>query len=338
MLEHIERCLSRPIDVQGHSFSLSSSTGIAMSNGRYGATDLLRNADIAMYEAKKADHKRYAIFDEVMLERVQTRLRLEDELRRAIERREFVLYYQPICSIESHAVGFEALIRWQHPQRGVLSPGKFIACIEDMGLIAELGWWVLEEACRGIQLLQQSSPHPLTVSINLSASQFYEPELLPRVKAALRATNLNPAALKLEITESTLMKSTDSVIAKLKALRALGVSCHIDDFGTGYSSLNYLYRLPSAALKIDRSFVADMSKNQEHSAVVQTIINLAHNLGLYVIAEGVETQQQFTQLKNMGCEYYQGYWFSPPLAATEAAGWLASLNAQSAEPMIEYGR
>ncbi|NJN46118.1 MAG: EAL domain-containing protein [Candidatus Competibacteraceae bacterium] len=217
-------------------------------------------------------------------------------------------------------------------------PGKFITCVEDMGLIAELGWWVLEEACRGIQLLQQANPHPLTVSINLSASQFYEPELIPRVKAALQATNLAPSALKLEITESTLMKSTDSVIAKINALRALGVSCHIDDFGTGYSSLNYLYRLPSAALKIDRSFVADMSKNQEHSAIVQTIISLAHNLGLYVIAEGVESQQQFMQLKSMGCEYYQGYWFSPPLAAAEAVCWIENFNAQSAEPMIEYGR
>jgi diguanylate cyclase (GGDEF)-like protein/PAS domain S-box-containing protein len=336
--EHIEQCLSRPITVRGHNFSLSSSTGIAMSNGRYGATDLLRNADIAMYEAKNTFHKRYAIFDDAMLERVQTRLKLEDELRLAIERREFVLFYQPICSVEPHTVGFEALIRWQHPQRGLLPPGCFITCVEDMGLITEVGWWVLEEACRGIQLLQQASPHLLTVSINLSASQFYEPELLPRVKAALQATKLNPSALKLEITESTLMSSTDSVIAKLNALSALGVTCHIDDFGTGYSSLSYLYRLPSAALKIDRSFVADMSKNQEHSAVVQTIINLAHNLGQYVVAEGVETQQQFTQLKSMGCEYFQGYWFSPPLAVTEAASWLTSFNVQSAEPLIKYGR
>jgi diguanylate cyclase (GGDEF)-like protein/PAS domain S-box-containing protein len=328
----VAQAIQQPIVLRGHEFSLTSSIGIVVDDGRHDPEDLLRNADIALYEAKASDKARYAVFDQAMFERVTARLRLESELHRALERGEFVLYYQPICSSEQQVVGFESLIRWQHPERGLVPPGEFITCVEETGLIVPLGWWILQESCRGIQTLRAAIGRPLSISVNLSASQFAQADLVPRIQTTLQRTGLEPASLRLEITESVLMDRSESSIAKLKALRALGVCCHIDDFGTGYSSLSYLYHLPSDALKIDRSFVAKILENRENQAIIKTIVTLAHNLDMYVIAEGVETRQQFEQIKSMGCEYYQGYWFSQPLSLADAVPWLTA----TATPLAEH--
>ncbi len=316
--ERILEDLTLPFDLRKNSSFTSASIGIALSTSGYDRPeDILRDADTAMYRAKENGKGRYEMFDKDMHARAVSRLRLERDLRQAIEQKEFCVYYQPIISLETEKLaGFEALVRWNHPVEGLILPSEFIPVAEETGLIVQIGQWVLEEACRAVNYWQQqSSVHrSLTLSVNLSAKQVSQSDLLDQVSHALEQSGLDPRCLKLEITESVVMENAEAATVMFKRLRALGVQLSIDDFGTGYSSLSYLHRFPLNYLKIDRSFVNRMTETGENAEIVRTIVTLAHNLGLQVIAEGVETPQQHEQLKAVGCEYAQGYLFSRPVA------------------------
>jgi len=284
---------------------------------------ILRDADIALYEAKSKGKGTYVVFDPVMHGATVERLQLETDLRRGLERQEFLVYYQPIIALASNTVvGFEALARWYHPQRQWISPEVFVPLAEETGSIVALGRWVLHEACRQTQQWQQQFDRPIFISVNLSSCQFDRPDLCQDIQDVLQDTRLNPHSLKLEITESTMMRRENGSQNALHELRKLGVQVNIDDFGTGYSSLSYLHHFPCNALKIDRSFVAHMGRNGENVAIVEAIIGLAHNLGMETIAEGVETHEQLEQLRRLGCKYVQGYFFSVPLNAEAATALL----------------
>jgi len=323
--ERAQRELMRPFNLNGHEVYTTASIGITLSTTDYDHPEsVLRDADTAMYRAKENGKARYELFDKVMHARAVERLQLENDLRRAIERQEFHVYYQPIVSLDADRLaGFEALVRWEHPERGFISPAEFISTAEETGLIVELGQWVLHEACRQMHEWQWQNPahRHLMMSVNLSAKQFTQPDLLGQIKRTLSETGLDPRCLKLEITESVVMENAETASTMLTQLRALGVHLSIDDFGTGYSSLSYLHRFPVNTLKIDRSFISRMGAGDENTEIVRTIITLASNLGMKVIAEGVETLAQLTLLKEMKCEYGQGYLFSRPINA-EAAGLL----------------
>ncbi|HYO63890.1 MAG TPA: EAL domain-containing protein [Pyrinomonadaceae bacterium] len=322
----IQEELSQPFNLGGHEVFTTVSIGIAPSSAGYErAEDLLRDADTAMYRAKTLGKKRYEIFDRAMHDRALKLLQLETDLRRAVDRAEFALHYQPIISLDSGRVrGFEALVRWVHPERGFISPDDFIPVAEETGLIIPIGQWVLEEACRQARAWQESHPSdlPLTISVNLSGKQFSQPDLIERVRGVLRETNLDARHLKLEITESMVMENIETAVEMLTQLRALGVEISIDDFGTGYSSLSYLHRFPINTLKIDRSFVSHMTENTENAEIVRTIITLARSLEMDVVAEGVETAEQLQQLKDLDCDYAQGFLFSKPLPREAASSFL----------------
>jgi EAL domain-containing protein (putative c-di-GMP-specific phosphodiesterase class I) len=295
----------------------TASIGIALSSSGYDRPDdILRDADIAMYRAKENGKARYELFDHGMHARAVSRLQLESDLRQAIEQKEFCVYYQPIISLQTgRLAGFEALVRWNHPRRGLVAPADFIPVAEETGLIVPIGQWVLNEACAQVRQWQIDSPshRSLSLSVNLSARQVAQPDLLQRIKDALETSKLNPHCLKLEITESVVMENAEAAAQMFKQLRSLGVQLSIDDFGTGYSSLSYLHRFPLNYLKIDRSFVMRLTTDNDN-AIVRTISTLARNLGMEVIAEGIETEEQFQQLKMLGCEYGQGYLFSRPVS------------------------
>jgi EAL domain-containing protein (putative c-di-GMP-specific phosphodiesterase class I) len=287
-------------------------------------SEVLRDADIAMYRAKAYGKARYEIFNPEMHLAALKQLHLESDLRRAVEHHQFVLYYQPIVSLTTGAiVGFEALIRWQHPLRGIIQPNEFIPMAEETGLIVPIGRLVLREACRQIRHWQMQFPSqsPLKVSVNLSAQQL-RPNLVEQIDQILLETHLDGSSLNLEITESMLIENVEDVIVVLSQLRSRSIQLSIDDFGTGYSSLSYLHRFPIHALKIDRLFVNCIGKNGENRDIAETIITLAHQLGLVAIAEGIETDGQLAQLKVLGCEMCQGYLFSPPLSTEEAEALL----------------
>lgn len=318
--------LKSPFQLENHTVFTSASIGIVLSSAGYEqAADLLRDVDIAMYRAKEQGKARYAIFDAVMYEQTLERLKLESDLRLALERQEFCLHYQPIVSlITGKLTGFEALVRWQHPTLGFISPAKFIPVAEDTGLIVRLGEWVLREACRQMRAWQtRFSITPLTISVNLAALQIKEPFLINQIARILAETNLNGSSLKLEITESMLMDDIQATINTLNQIRAMNIQLSIDDFGTGYSSLSYLHRFPVNTLKIDRSFVSRMNSDHENFEIVGTIITLAHALGMNVTAEGVETSEQSAQLRTLGCEFGQGYFFSKPLNSASVAAILS---------------
>jgi diguanylate cyclase (GGDEF)-like protein len=321
--ERIQQELNDAFVLDKNSAFMTASIGIALSSAGYEqANDLLRDADTAMYRAKENGKARYELFDVAMHVHAVSRLRLENDLRRAVEDREFRVHYQPIVSLESGRLsGFEALVRWQHPERGLISPAEFIPVAEETGLIAAIGECVLEEACRQVRRWQTQSPaqRSLTLSVNLSGKQVAQPDLVDRIKRILLDTQLDACCLKLEITESVVMENAEAAANIFKQLRALGVQLSIDDFGTGYSSLTYLHRFPVNYLKIDRSFVSKMSDNDENFEIVRTVVMLARNLGLEVIAEGIETVEQLTRLKELKCEYGQGYLFSKPSDAESAA-------------------
>ena len=311
----IQEKLSEPLNLHGYELSTTASIGIAVSNGsKKQQEELLRDADTAMYRAKALGRGRNEVFDREMHSSVVTLLQLETDLRQAIEREEFKFYYQPIVSLRTGSVtGYEALLRWQHPQRGLIYPEEFIPVLEDTGLIVPVGWMMLKKACHQVQAWQErfSSRTPFTISVNLSGTQVAQPDFLQEVESILHKTRLDPHSLRFEITESTIMRDVHS--AMLSRLRELNVQLHIDDFGTGYSSLSTLHRFPIDALKIDRAFVERLGADGENAELVQTIVTMAHNLGMDVIAEGVQTEAQIDYLRTLGCDYGQGHLFSEPL-------------------------
>ncbi|MGI8998028.1 MAG: EAL domain-containing protein [Pyrinomonadaceae bacterium] len=326
--ERIHQELRQPFEIDGNEVFATVSVGIALNTiGLNRPEDFLRAADTAMYRAKALGRARHQVFDQAMHSRALRLLQLENDLRRAVERRELCVHYQPIISLESWQItSFEALVRWQHPERGMIYPVNFIPIAEETGLIVPLGLLVLEEACRQTRHWQERFPMepPLCISVNLSGKQFAQPDLIEDIKGILAATDFDPCCLKLEITESVVMENPESTAAMLQQLRGIGVQLNIDDFGTGYSSLSYLQRFPINSLKVDRSFISSMSGRDENSEIVRTIITLAHTLGMDVVAEGVETPEQLSQLRALHCGSAQGNLFSPALSAAAAEQLLAA--------------
>ncbi|HEV8619856.1 MAG TPA: EAL domain-containing protein [Nitrospiraceae bacterium] len=324
--ERLQEGLAKPFLVDGREILTSASVGIASSIRTYKRSDdALRDAGTAMARAKRLGPGQVAVFDIRMHTQAVTRLKLETDLRLAADRQEFLLYYQPIVSLRSGRIaGFEALLRWQHPERGLISPGESLPVAEEIGLLIPIGQWVLQNASQQLRAWQMEFPvaPPLSMSINLSCKQFlHSGELLTIVDETLKATGLDPRSLTLEVTEMVMMENVEAALATLAQLKDRQLCISIDDFGTGYSSLSYLQRLPIDNLKIDQSFVAEIKSAGESLEIVRSIITLAHSLGKDVIAEGVETGEQLALLRSLGCEYGQGYFFSKPLE-TEAAGKL----------------
>jgi EAL domain-containing protein (putative c-di-GMP-specific phosphodiesterase class I) len=279
---------------------------------------VLRDADIALYRAKALGRGRSIVFDPSMHEHALTRLQTEMDLRRAVEREEFVVFYQPIISLQSGRItGFEALVRWQHPQRGLLPPADFISIAEETGIIAAMGWFVLREACRELEIWASiAGGSQLTMSVNVSGTQFTQTDLITHIDRLIKEVKGAAQRLHLEITESIMIEHAEVTASVLAYLRTLGIGLHIDDFGTGYSSLSALHRFPISGLKIDRSFVSRIGMSgAKAEEMIETIVALAHRLGIEVIAEGVETTAQLNYLRTVGCNYAQGYLFSPPLPA-----------------------
>jgi diguanylate cyclase (GGDEF)-like protein len=316
--------LSMPMRVQGHELRVTSSVGISVypSHGD-NAEALITNADAAMYHVKKSGRNDFHFFAPHMSAFFPERLALENDLRRALEAEQLELHYQPKVAVQSgRGTGMEALVRWRHPERGLIAPAEFIPLAEETGLIVPLGQWVAREACRQNRAWQDQGLPRMPVAINLSAVQLRRTDLVETVALALEQSGLDPAFLELEVTESVVMQNASEAIVMLERLRRMGVNLAIDDFGTGYSSLSYLKRFPLSALKIDRSFVRDISTDLEDAAIVQAIIALAHGLGLKVIAEGVENAEQLQFLRSLGSDEYQGYFRSKPLPCEEFAHWL----------------
>jgi diguanylate cyclase (GGDEF)-like protein/PAS domain S-box-containing protein len=313
--------LEAPAKVGDQEIPATASVGIALSSSGYArAEDMLRDADTAMYRAKAGGRGRYEVFDETMRARAGAMLELVTDLRRAVDRGELIVHYQPIVTTRDKALaGFEALVRWKHPKRGLVMPSEFIPTAEEIGLVAAIDLWVLRESCRQLALWHRRIPRdePPSVSVNLSSRHFSRPGLAREVEAALSAAELPSQYLKLEITESVLLETTDQARQNLRDLRTLGTDLHLDDFGTGYSSLSYLTNVPVSALKIDRSFIGSLRQTRDGEAIVRAIISLAHNLDLKVVAEGVENPEQLRHLEDLGCDYAQGFHFARPLPGPE---------------------
>jgi len=326
--EQLHQDLMLPFHLDDRQIYINASIGIVLGSPIYEKPEhLLRDADTAMYRAKAKGKARYQVFRPEMLDRARSFLDLQTSLRLAIERQEFIVYYQPIVSLAAQRiVAFEALVRWQHPDRGLLSPAEFIQVAEEMGLILAIDRWVLRQACRQLKYWQCCHPacERLQVSVNLSAKQLSCSDLIPYIDRVLRENQLAGESLKLEITESAIMDSDRSTAFVLQELKARRIQVGIDDFGTGYSSLSYLHRLTVDMLKIDRSFVSRIGATGENLEIVAAIATLAHNLGMAVTAEGVETQQQLAQLRDLGCEFGQGYVVSRPLNSEGAIALLAN--------------
>lgn len=323
--EQIHQFFLQPFHINSHDVFISTSIGIALSSSSYdGQTDLLRDADIAMYHAKAQGKAHSAVFDKVMHDQAVARLQLENDLRRAIEREEFLLHYQPIVNLKTGKItGFEALVRWKHPERGMVSPAEFIPIAEETGLILPLGTWVLREACRQMKERQKNFT-PLTMSVNVSAKQLLQGKFVEQVDEILVETGLESRFLKLEITETALIDNTELATEILWQLRQRNIQLSLDDFGMGYSSLSYLHRFPINTLKIDRSFVNRIGMADTNTQIVRAIVTLAHSLAMDVVAEGAETAESVALLRALGCEYGQGYYFSKPLPVEAAFGLLTS--------------
>jgi diguanylate cyclase (GGDEF)-like protein/PAS domain S-box-containing protein len=328
LTEYILTALRRPLQLSSQEVFATVSVGIVMGDNTYQeSSELLRDADIAMYRAKGKGRDGYEVFNTGMHEQAIARLQLETELRRALleHPEEFVLYYQPIIDIPTANVkGFEALVRWQHPQRGLVPPGEFIPVAEETGLITPLSYHLMTTACNQLKTWQVTYPRAadLTISVNLAAVQLHSPNLIPQIDAILSQTGLSPRHLVLEITESMLIDDIETTLAALHALRQRAIAISVDDFGTGYSSLSYLYQFPLNHLKIDRSFVSQMQTSPHHHKIVETIVTLAHQLGLKAIAEGIETQEQLSTLRRLSCDQGQGYWFGRPQPPSAIEAWL----------------
>lgn len=317
--ERILTELRRPFILEGHEVFTGVSIGIAFNTQEHlQPEDLLRDADTAMYRAKSLGKDRYEVFSTAMRVEVLALLQLETELRRAVERQEFMVYYQPIVDLaQARICGFETLIRWQHPGRGVITPGEFMDIAEETGLILPMSWWVLETACQQMQQWSEQFPNSqgLAISVNLTGQHFAQPDLVSRLDNILAATQFSPQRLRLEVTETILMENTELAVQALESIRTRGIQIYMDDFGTGYSSLSYLHRFPIDTLKIDRCFISPLlHPDIQGGGIVQTILTLAKSLHLNVVAEGVETEAQCQALQRMGCTYAQGYLFAPPLS------------------------
>lgn len=326
--ERILHKLRSPLRLGDQSIFTSASIGIVFGSNEYSnASDLLRDADIAMYQAKESGKARYAIFNRSMYDEALRIVELENSLRLALERKEFVMHYQPIVSLDnSKLAGFEALIRWYHPQRGLISPTEFIPIAEDTGLILDIGEWLLREACLQLQTWREQFSSPLVkslkMSINLASLQLQESNFTAKLDRILEETGLDGNSLRLEITEGVLIEPEGNVQDTLKQIKDKNIKLSIDDFGTGYSSLSYLRRFPIDNLKIDRSFIQQMNHDFENFEIVRLIITLAKTLGMDTISEGVETSKQREQLKSLGCQFAQGYLFSKPLAPSAVESML----------------
>jgi diguanylate cyclase (GGDEF)-like protein len=324
--ERLRAVAAQPFQVHGREVVTSLSIGIVLSAERYTrAEDMIRDADTAMYRAKRNGKGRCEIFDTSMLEAAQERLRLESDLRHALERREFELHYQPIVSLAAERVsGFEALIRWRHPERGLIPPLDFISIAEDSGLIVPIGLWVLREACTQLQAWERDcGVTGLVINVNLSAKQCMHPDLLGDVARILAETKCPAEQVKLEITEGVVLENTESVSTVLHDLRALGVQLGLDDFGMGYSALSYLQRFPFQTIKIDRTFVSGMQETG-NTEIIRAIVSMASGLDMNVTAEGVETADQVKRLQDLACEFGQGYYFHHPLNARDASAMLVA--------------
>jgi EAL domain-containing protein (putative c-di-GMP-specific phosphodiesterase class I) len=311
---------------------VSISIGVVMSDGRYQrAEEMVRDADTSMYHAKAQGKARAEVFDTSMLAAVEERVRLEADLRHALDRQQLQLYYQPIVELASGRLsGFEALLRWHHPERGVVSPSQFIPTAEETGLIVPIGEWAIRQACRQMRAWAQEFPDcaDLTINVNLSARQCMYADLVPSVERILAETGLPAARLKLEITEGIVLEGSEAVVNVLNALRALGVQLGLDDFGTGYSALSYLRQFPFQTLKIDRSFVDGMRADGS-AEIIKAIVSLAGGLSMDVTAEGIETAEQLHDLRELECQYGQGYFFFKPLTMDDAR---AVLQARGCPP------
>ncbi|MDY6782793.1 MAG: EAL domain-containing protein [Cyanobacteriota bacterium] len=322
--QQIQQILQEPIDLDGLEVFTSASIGIVLNSAEYERVeDLLRDADIAMYRAKARGKGCYEVFDSQMRDRVLALVEMESELRRAIEGGKLSVSYQPIISLATQeTVGFEALVRWNHPQRGWISPAEFIPIAEETGLVILIDWWVLQEACRQIEAWQTQFSSPYFVSVNLSCRQFLQPNLVEQIEQSLQETKLEARYLKLEITESAIIENPESAAKTLSQLKDMGIGLSLDDFGTGYSSLSYLHRFPFDTIKIDRSFINRIDGEENGLEIVRTIVALARNLGLDAIAEGIETPTQLKLLQSLACQGGQGYLFSKPLAAREIEAYI----------------
>ncbi|MGB7477078.1 MAG: EAL domain-containing protein [Polyangiales bacterium] len=326
VIERIVDSLREVTTVDGHEVNTSTSIGIAMypENGS-NISELLRAADLAMYQAKSSGRACYQFFADAMQEEAQSRRALEWALRHAVEANEFQLFYQPqVCLRTGGVIGVEALIRWMHPTRGLLTPYHFIGALEEFGLINEVGEWVLQTACEQMRRWQALELQPMRISVNVSAQQFEDPLLIDKVRSALASTDLSPEFLELELTESCLMSDPAQAGALLREIRDVGVRIAIDDFGTGYSSLTYLNEFPLNALKIDKSFVQSVESNDRGGPISKMIIGLGQNLGLEVIAEGVETSGQLAYMQEHGCDIAQGYLYARPESPEDLTPWLMS--------------
>jgi len=323
--ERLQAAVAEPFRIAGHDLAVSSSMGIVVSTGHEESADsLIRNADAAMYRAKRQGVS-YEMFDDGMRSRVRARARTESDLHRAIEEREFRLLYQPQVDLRSgRVVGLEALLRWDHPERGVVEPAEFLWLAEETGMITKIGEWALRQSCLHARAWGARNGSPLRVSVNLSARQHRDPDLVDLVERILTETRTDPATLCLEITENVLVNDADAAAQTLHALKGLGVRLSIDEFGTGHSSLGSLKRFPLDMLKVDRSFVSGLGTDTEDAAIVTAIINLAHSLGLQTVADGVETKEQVDELRALGCDVGQGFYFARPRPSDAIAELLGS--------------
>jgi PAS domain S-box-containing protein len=323
--ERIQSSFAEPFVICGQDVFATASIGITANSAHATAVDVMRDADTAMYRAKLHGGAQCEVFDQAMHERSVNRLNLETDLRRALERKEFRVYYQPIIALRTGNIsGFEALVRWQRSDNALVSPAEFIGVAEETGLIVSIGKWVLRTACEQARQWHLASPRevPLTMSVNISARQFLQDDLVAQVEKILREIQVEPTAIKLEITESVTMGDAERTIRVVNELKKLGLRFSIDDFGTGYSSLSYLRRFPMDTLKIDRSFVSNLKNNPENREIIRTIIGLARNLGMDVVAEGTETLEEISYLKTLDCDFAQGYFFSKPVDSMAAQALL----------------
>ena len=340
--ERLQEKFAMPFNLSGHEIYSSASIGILhRSDNHLTSEDMMRDADTAMYQAKRAGKARHEVFDQNMHEAVKASLQLETDLRRAVDRDEMTVYYQPIYSLITEKIeGFEALARWENKEMGLLTPGRFISVAEEIGLIDILGEQILRRACSQMELINKNltAENSYFVSVNLSCKQFAQPNLVKKIKEILSETNFSPHLLKLEITESVFFEHKAKAVAMLHQLRDIGIEINIDDFGTGYSNLSYLMQMPITTLKIDRSFISPISEVGENIEIVKIIMMLARNMGMKVIAEGVESQAQLKQLKELQCEGAQGYLFSKPMCFEDTQQFLTDkLHVKQIVPEAKFG-